>query len=622
MLKPESLSRIKVIGLEDDLDVIVERLHDFGGLEIRQCTDSRLSQRTSPEFLSTIMEKIILLRGIESHLISQAVPKPKSISLKKALARCDELDLGEKLEVLSDKREALERRTRERRELKKTLEYLVTFKIDPKLIESNTLSFFIGTISKQRLPELENTLLHITSSIHVMRQQVNKMEDIVVFAADSRFGGEIENELRRAGLIRITLPTVSGKPKEMLAGIDEELTELKTKKAGLQDERLKLSKKYWGEVLKLKEVLEIEEERLKSAQMFGVTEKTFALEAWIKKTDYTKIEKILHDAVGDMVILSTIKSNDEPPTVYNNPAFLSPFQDMVEFIALPKSNELDPTVLFAFVFPLFYGMMLGDVGYGILSLMLSILIIKKTSGLLKSLGIVWAYSSVPTIIFGVIYDEYLGFTLAEILGRTIYHAPLERIHNLQTLLVVTILLGIIHVTLGFLLGFKNAWDKGDRTHALGKLSWIGVEACVIVGAMVYFLKILDPIYAYILPLGFVALYFIYRAEGAIGVVELPTLVSNILSYTRILAIGVSSLAIAMVINKLLLPDSSNLFMFLLLTPLYLAAHLFNLVLGMFESLIQSARLNYVEFFSKFYTGGGRRFQPFKAVRKYTIAEGI
>ena len=172
--------------------------------------------------------------------------------------------------------------------------------------------------------------------------------------------------------------------------------------------------------------------------------------------------------------------------------------------------------------------------------------------------------------------------------------------------------------LGFLLGAYNKWREGHMWHTAGKLAWILVEfsGVALVASVMFSALPASVIYpaagAFIL-----GLLVILKAEGAMGMIEIPGLASNIFSYARILAVGIASVVVAELINELLLPSADKGVLAIVLIPVYVGLHLFNAVLGMFESLVQGARLNYVEFFPKFYEGGGSKFNPFKYVKRFT-----
>ncbi|MDD5317349.1 MAG: V-type ATPase 116kDa subunit family protein [Candidatus ainarchaeum sp.] len=347
--------------------------------------------------------------------------------------------------------------------------------------------------------------------------------------------------------------------------------------------------------------------------------------------DCGRVEAALKERFGGDVIMEHKKGGHDQPTMLRNPNALGPFEFMVEFISLPKGYEIDPTLLFALGFPIIYGMMLGDAGYGLVSFIIALLVSRKFKGtMLEPIGKVWALVALPTVIFGFIYNEYFGFKLSHIIGEhacgmipTLFGFSLcegmPRMENITLLLLATLFVGMAHLAIGFVLGALNKYREGETWHAAAKIAWIGVEfAGVALVATIMFRALPDWVVAPSALVALAAVAVIIKVEGVLGLIEIPGLASNIFSYARILAVGIASVVVAELINELLLPSpDKGVVAVIILIPVYIGLHLFNVVLGMFESLVQGARLNYVEFFSKFYEGGGSRFNPFRYAKHFT-----
>jgi V/A-type H+-transporting ATPase subunit I len=310
------------------------------------------------------------------------------------------------------------------------------------------------------------------------------------------------------------------------------------------------------------------------------------------------------------------EKEEEIPIALENPNVAKPFELLTNIFALPKYKELDPTLFIFLIFPIFFGMMLGDIGYGLICLGAFLLL----KGKLKSEG--WQsllniliYSSLVTIFFGFLYGEFFGFE--EIGGYKLPHV-LSRMHAIPQLLLITVGIGAFHVNFGLALGFYNEFKRHGVIRAMQeKGSWILLQIGVGLLALAYLKMLTIPTFLGGL-IALLSLGLLISSEGFIAIFEIPTLMSNLLSYTRLAAIGLSSVCIAYTINNF-----ASMFLklggaYLILMVLCLIfGHIGNTILGVFAPFLQALRLHYVEFFTKFYEGGGIKYDPFGYKRTYT-----
>lgn len=362
----------------------------------------------------------------------------------------------------------------------------------------------------------------------------------------------------------------------------------------------------------------------------------------------------------------------DAPVKYANPAYMGSLQAFIDLYARPRYDEIDPTMVFFIVFPLFYGFILGDIGYGLLLLVLGYAVkrmLKHSAGF-QILTTALMICAVSSVLFGFIFGEFMGFTLGSehiVNGVTTYDIfynyyphdivlgpigpfslPLERlvpggpslfshggheytsyIFGIKDLLVFTCLVGVVQILLGYLFGFRNEYvQHGLRTAILHKGSWIlillgGVSLIwavfpLMMAQALGSINFMDPLLlagAMMFVGGFVLLLI---GEGATGILELPGLMSNILSYTRLLAVGMSSVGIAFAVNTMTAMLASGGILGLIVAVIvFVIGHTINLVLGIIAPGLHSLRLHYVEFFMKFYKGGGKIYDPFGYIRKYT-----
>jgi len=634
MLNPVEMQKFRAIAMRDQMNPIISELHEAGMIQFTEPKNTGLQQDAPLPDYFPLTEQLVRFRGIE------AVLKPKPITEKTDLLQvsdllneCASITIDKKLSQIRDRLAHISAEESLYLEAALALEHATDLGADLSLLDSSSVSMFIGRISTAKLQFLETAVSSETTRFFFKSKKLSPSESFCVLVVDKKFNEKISAALQKAGFTETRLQPMAGTPAEALDKINSKITSLAMEKSGLTAEVDSISEKNYARISTLREMLEIYSERSHAPAEFVKSDHTFVFEGWMPKAKFDSAVSILKQKFGNSIAVFPLEaekgehgheSHDEAPVLLNNPKSLSPFQYMVEFISIPKGHDLDPTFIFAMIFPIFYGMMLGDAGYGVVSFFLAYFLASKfKGGMLGPISRIWLYASIPTIIFGIIFNEYFGFTHEHLLGLLGVHlaAPLytglSRLDELSTLLIISILVGAATVAIGYLLGAIVKWREGEKGHAIAKIGWLFFELAGI-GLVMVFFKALPGAYA--LPLGLVAilgLIPIFKAEGVNGAVEIPGLAGNILSFARIAAVGVSSVIVAELINELLLPTLYTGVIAILLIPIYIGLHLFNIFLGMFESLIQGARLNYVEFFSKFYEGGGKPFAPFSYARKLT-----
>ncbi len=467
--------------------------------------------------------------------------------------------------------------------------------------------------------------------------------DVMVLFIDKKAEKAAAEILSKSGFSEVAVPEVSERPSTAISRINSEISDLEERLEGINTRIDTLRKRHGLFVAASLEELSIEANMAETPLRFGTAHHSFVVDAWVPAASLKSLQSDINSIeseVVEMIELEWEKDKEEPPTRQRVPKPARPMQMLIEMFSLPKYDEVDPTFLMFFTFPLFYGLMLGDMGYGIA--ILALVLSGAFTKLMKVLGMgggapgltkILFYSGISTIIFGFLFDEFFGF---EVLGHHFEFSimgiefPVHRASPevVGAMLLLCIYIGIAHLFIGYVLGFFTVKaEHGIKEAVLEKGGWL----FVLVGFVIFSFAALPslmhgtglsftspPILAGIILL-VIGLVMTYMVEGINSVLELPGLASNLLSYTRIYAIGLSSVGIAMAFNEnMAMPAIEGGGIGVAIGILVLiAGHSLNLALGILGPVIQTLRLHYVEFFSKFYIGGGEKFNPLRYRRKYT-----
>jgi V/A-type H+-transporting ATPase subunit I len=395
---------------------------------------------------------------------------------------------------------------------------------------------------------------------------------------------------------------------------------------GLIKKTENISSEYSNLFAKLEEMLAVEADRSEIASKFGSTASVCIMEGWMKENDSDKLANLLKKYPSGVYMESRKPGHhDEPPIVLDNSKRSKPYEFLTNNYSLPCYGDFDPTFLYFLMVPILYGMIVGDVIYGVLSYFIAKFMLGKFSKsyMMSNVCKIWLYGALFTAIFGVMFDEWMGVSHFEILEiiqgmglnlgivAPLYKPLIHRLGELGLLLGITALIGLIHLGIAFVLAAINEWGH-NKKHAYAKMAWVGVEIGGTLAVCAMLLNVLPSEYGMPgLVLLLITSIIIGLTEGIAGVLEVPGFSGNVLSYFRIAVIGVVGVIFAEMINSLFSFFAvQGIVMMLIGIPLFLVLHMVNAFIAMFEALIQGGRLNLVEFRMKMLKGGGRLFEPF------------
>ncbi|MGE5593614.1 MAG: V-type ATP synthase subunit I [Betaproteobacteria bacterium] len=495
-----------------------------------------------------------------------------------------------------------------------------------KIAESRSYSLVLCEVPLRALDELVKRLEESCYAAHIERGPEDKRvvsAAVLCLASDRQ---RVIEALTEAGTSPAQLPALSGTAAQEIQACERELSRIADEKERILGEvRAVLSERV--KILSLYDSLSLERERRLLERSCPATRTAFAVEGWIRAADLPTLEKTLTSKFGLVHMESRDPAEGEvPPVALENPGPVTPFEAVTEIYSMPQQGSIDPTFALAPFFFIFFGIALGDVGYGLGLTALSLLLLKKVkmAGLAKKLFTLLAICGVSSAIVGVLTGSWLG-SLVRI--PPLWFNPMD---DPMLMLGVSFALGIIHIYVGLGIKFYSNVKHGRLLDALfdqgfwyvfltGLLLLLGGSGLKNAGltAAGQWTAVAGAV-GLILTQGRAQKNPIRRlASGVLSLYGVTGYLSDVLSYSRLLALGLASSVIAVVIDDMALRMLGIPFVGWIPMILLLAiGHGFNLAINVVGSYVHSSRLQYVEFFSKFFEGGGRRFLPFRKRTRY------
>jgi V/A-type H+-transporting ATPase subunit I len=504
----------------------------------------------------------------------------------------------------------------ERRHLERYREFLLAVRpVLERLGSSSRLTSYAVVIppgAQSSIDTLTETLRREAGTdVATATRELPGGETAMLLVLPRPFAERLEERLAAARVPEIPVPAgYAGQPLRdavpaMLARIDAIPGDL----SELDRERQALARAHGRDFGRYLGALQDDLRHAAARRRCGVTPRAFALEGWLPFTRTPDLRTMLRGRAGESIAVETLAreawSAADAPVVLSNPRLFRPFEAIVRLLPLPAYGSIDPTPFVGVFFPMFFGMILGDIGYGLMLAGLGLFLHHRArpGGFWRTVSEIAGPCAAFSIVFGALYGEFFGD-----LGRHWFglHAlAFDREESVMAALAVAAGIGVVHVVLGIAVGAVSAW-RYERRHSIGR----GVSGVMVLLVIVVLLAALDVLPGRFFSPAVVALLVAFpvlvAAEGFLAPLELLATLGNVLSYTRIMALGTASVMLAVVANRMVGAIGSTVvgFVFALLF------HLVNFAIGLFSPSIHAMRLHFVEFFGKFYSPGGRQYEPF------------
>jgi len=668
------MRKFRCVFLRNRCEEVVGALHEAGVVQLREVSDLGVARMVVGDELREVSALLSRFREMEEFLRPEA---GRTAVGKTGLAGT--LEQAKKIERrvwprVSALRERIRQLERESSSLDARLELVRRLEglgADLQYLRpTERVWIAVGEIAEDNLDVFSSELSSALSGRVILQAFGSGRRRLILMACMASDREKVSPLLYRHEVELLELPEMRGPPGDALRELEGRMREIDAGRRKVEEEMRRLSGAYGRRISALRELLEIEKERLEARGLFGSTESTVVMEGWVPEKNVGLAERVVERASGGRYAFSSYEPQpgefESVPSKFENPAGLDDFEYITRMYGMPKYEEVDPTPVLAITFPAFFAIALSDAGYGLALALFMASGVWIAGAFPVKLRRVMAISGICAAIAGVLVGGFFG------LGQGIWVNPIERP---VPILKLSIFIGIAHLVIG--IGFTGIL-RDILSRRLGNILFerlpkvllllgvFGLSFCVLgIGLYEFGISFSFPkvgLFDAFNPLspapGLVGVFRLIfysglglgiagaliqgsgmrgKIGGAINSVYGVTgLIADVTSYCRLLALCIASGVIAFSINFILgfvwsglAPSQINpitaVYVCLLAAVfgvLFFLAHSFNIFLSSLGAFVHTLRLHFAEFFSKFYEGGGEEFKPFAAKRSVTSVRGI
>ena len=659
------MQRISICALKRDRKAILEQLQSMGVMEMHQVAQDETGfEKMDTQSAKVSFEKRVQLTENALDVLNQYAPEKKSMfaSLEgnELIDKADWDEVAAKQEAVMDVADLLiadHKKIAEAQaeivKLQTQIESLapwMSLEVPMNYPGTKKTAMFLGTIAADMTLEMvyekiaeDNPELE-AFDISVISQDRDAVY-LSVFCLKEQ-AAEVENALRTCGFSRPAMVSEEI-PAERKQKLEAQIVQIQAEIAGIKDD-INAHAKDREELKIIGDYYRMRAEKYEVLGTLPQSKRTFIISGYAAKEVIPAVEKAIGEAYDCVIDVEELKEDEEPPVLLKNNGFSESVEGVLESYGLPHKGEIDPTTIMSCFYVFFFGMMLSDAAYGAIIAIVCLVVLKKfprmSAGMRKSMKM-FMYCGLSTLVWGVLFGGYFGdvvdvvsstFFGKELTIKPLWFAPLN---DPMKLLIYSMGFGLVHLFVG--LGIKGYMLLKDGK-VLDFFCDIVLWYIFLIGLIMMLLP--SDIFASIaqtkivFPAALVTLSKALAIIGAVGLLLMsgrssknPALrlalgaydiynitgwLSDVLSYSRLLALGLATGVIASVVNQMGSMLGKSVFGVILFIVVFIVGHTMNLAINLLGAYVHTNRLQFVEFFGKFYEGGGKPFEPFRAETKY------
>ena len=638
MFKTEKIHHAKLILREDLSKALIQDLHEKGICQLKEAEidlENKFSQEQSSllnsvqarfKYVADTLEDYKPIIQPESAIKALFSPKEKEKQkvklespeniLKKVNKHLDSIEPNIKQQI-----ERLETAQNQIKQNEFTINNLFLLPDIKTSTLKSTDNFTIktGIMNKSSFLKIKNNL----TRLGIITAKEHEKEKITVIACTTEENAEeADSLLHQEGFETLTFPFENKTPINIIKDIKKENEKEKTSIRDIEASLRSLQKQYNDEIIYLTEELEISKQKIEALKNFKTKKSFSVMEAWIPAYNFDKFMNLLENKIKNFYL--EIDEKNEAPTIYKNAKIIKPFEMIMDLYSPPKYKGFDPTPLLAFFFAIFFGFMLDDFFYGFILILLALAMVfgaGKVNENIKNFGALLLIFGITTMAWGVFFGAYFGDFFTK-LGIQL-PIVVDAMKDVMTALIIALAMGATHLLVGLISGFiVNIKEKKilNAFHSQGV--WISFMLGML--SIIFRQNTLGLILMGIAVVMQITFTFISKGlvPSVLSIFDFSGFLGDLFSYARLMALGIGTSGISLAVNFMvfLSVDMIPWVGVIIAIIIFIIGHLFNLAMNGLGAFIHTTRLHFLEFFTKFYDGGGKKYVPFKADRKTTTVD--
>ncbi len=641
------MSKISVLGLSGEKEALLKylmflecvQISDLRGIPEDWEEDDRLmflSSGQGAEQYSQMLEinrkALNILDAYAPDLAKKGLfPQKRAVTEKEFSASLlSQEDAYGMAQALVEKGKELELLQNRKNQLTNQKEGLSPWKDFPFPLEqegTRTTKIYAGTFPKTVDMEQCKETIEVLQYLHMQVIGENSESYYAYLFFHRAVEDQVNELLRQYSFQRTRFEHFEGTYQDVVRGLDAKLQDCEKRKQELEDEILKY-RQARERLQLLFDYLNYRIDHADAEEQLLSTKNLFLLQGYLPTEKTEMVQRSLKSQFNVFVEVKGVDpETDEVPTMLENNKLVEPYESITNMYSTPNYQELDPNALMAPFYFLFFGMMVSDAGYGLLTALICWFVVKKykPEGFMRQIITMIGFGGVSTLFWGIMFGGYFGDTISIVTNGAFNIPPVlfNPLDDPMKLLILSFALGVIHIFVGIGAKVYLSFRRKQYAEGISNGCWI----LIITGLPMLLLGgMLGVIGKWLAIAGVVALILskgweeknIFKkiTTGVSGLMDITSYFSDILSYSRLLALGLSTGVIASVVNTMGKLGGNSIVGWITFVIVFLIGHTFNMVINLLGAYVHTSRLQYVEFFGKFFEGGGIAFSPLQVQSKY------